>query len=250
MEEQQVEIVRRRPWLRGWRIPAVMLLVLLLIAAIVLWTMRVQLATDYIDRELARRGVQATYQVKRIGFGRQILENLVVGDPRRPDATVRHVEVQILLGLGGPRVGLIKARGVRLFGRIQNGRLTLGQIDRLLPPPSGLPFRLPDQRIDVDDAAIALFTPAGPLAIGVTGSGNLSDGFRGHLAMISRRLALGRCEIDEPRANVAVSVDDLRPTFRGPVATRSFRCGNDLAVERPLFAMNVTFAPEIGRAHV
>jgi len=245
VEEQQVEIVRRRPWLRGWRIPWAMLLVLLLMAAVILWTMRVELATDYIDRELARRGVQASYEVKRIGFGRQILENLVIGNPRRPDATVRHVEVQILLGLTGPRVGLIKARGVRLFGRIRNGRLTLGQIDRLLPPPSGLPFRLPDQRVDVDDAAVALATPAGPLAIGVSGSGNLADGFRGHLAMISHRLALGRCEIVEPRAQVAVSVDDLRPTFRGPVATRSLQCGNDLAVDQPLFAMNVTFAPAI-----
>ena len=245
MEEQQVEIVRRRPWLRGWRIPSAILLVLLLIAAILLWAMRVELASDYIDRELARRGVQATYQVKRIGFGRQILENLVIGDPRRPDATVRHVEVQLLLGLAGPRVGLIKARGVRLFGRIEGGRLRLGQVDRLLPPPSGLPFRLPDQLIDVDDAAIALATPAGPVAFGLTGSGNVADGFRGRLAMISHRLALGRCAIEEPRANVAVSVDDLRPTVRGPVATRSLRCGNDLAIEQPLLAVDATFAPAI-----
>jgi hypothetical protein len=243
VDQEEQLIVRRRPWLRGWRIPSAMLLVLILTVLFVLWTMRVELASDYIDRQLARRGVQATYEVKRIGFGRQILENLVIGDPRHPDATVRHVEVQILLGLTGPRVGLIKARGVRMFGRIVNGRLSLGQIDRLLPPPSGLPFRLPQQQVDVEDAAIALQTPAGPLAVGVSGRGNLADGFRGELAMISHGLRAGRCDLAEPRAVVAVAVDDLRPTFRGPVAAQSLRCGNDLAVERPLLAANVTFAP-------
>jgi hypothetical protein len=245
VEEQELRIVRRRPWLRGWRIPLVLLLVLLVAALAIVWTIRVRLATDYIDREFARRGVQASYEVKRIGFGSQVLENLVIGDPRRPDATVRRVEVQILVGFTGPRVGLITARGVRMRGRLRGGRLSLGQVDRLLPPPSGLPFRLPDQRVDVADAAILIDTPAGFLALGLAGRGNLSDGFRGHLAAVSRRLALGRCAIAAPKASVAVSVADLRPRFRGPVAIESVRCGNDLAVERPLFALDATLAPAI-----
>src|SRR5688500_20378150 len=104
------------------------MLILIAAALTVVWIRRVSLATGYIDRELARRGVQATYEVKRIGFGTQILENLVIGDPRRPDATARRVEVQILIGLTGPRIGWITARGVRMRGRIVDGRLTLGQI--------------------------------------------------------------------------------------------------------------------------
>ena len=245
MEEQESTVARRRPWLRGWRIPLVVLLILLLAALLIVWLMRVRLATGYIDRELDRRGVQATYQVKRIGFGTQVLENLVIGDPRRPDATARQVRVQILLGLTGPRVGLITARGVRMRGRIVGGRLTLGQIDRLLPPPSGLPFRLPEQRVDVTDAAILLDTPAGPVALGLAGRGNLADGFRGHLAILARGLRLGRCAIARPRASVAVSVADLRPSFRGPLAIESLRCGNDLAVERPLFALDATLSPAV-----
>ena len=126
-----------------------------------------------------------------------------------------------------------------------DGRLTLGQVDRLLPPPSGLPFRLPDQRIDVADAAILLDTPAGHVALGLAGRGKLSDGFQGHLALVSRGLSFGRCAIAAPRANVAVSVADLRPSFRGPVAMDSARCGNDLGVDRPLFALEATLAPAI-----
>ena len=83
MDEAGIEEVRRRRWPRRLGIAAALLLVLLLIAFAILWSMRVGIATDYIDRELARRGVQATYQVKRIGFGTQIFENLVIGDPAR-----------------------------------------------------------------------------------------------------------------------------------------------------------------------
>ncbi|HWT12010.1 MAG TPA: YdbH domain-containing protein [Allosphingosinicella sp.] len=246
MEEQPIQSVRpRRRWGRALRRSLAVLLVLLIAALAILWLIRVRLATDYIDRELARRGVQATYQVKRIGFRTQILENLVIGDPRRPDATARRVEVQVLLGLRGPRIGLITARGVRLFGRVAGGRISFGQIDRLLPPPTGLPFRLPDQRVDVADAAIVLATPAGRVALGLAGRGNLADGFRGHLAGVARELRLGECAIARPKASVAVRVDDLRPSLRGPVAIANLRCGGDLAIQRSLFALDATLAPAL-----
>jgi hypothetical protein len=91
-----------------------------------------------------------------------------------------------------------------MFGRVRDGRLSLGQVDRLLPPPSGLPFRLPDQAIDVSDAALALETPSGRVALGLSGRGNLADGFRGHLAMVSHGLRFGECELAE-RAPVSTS---------------------------------------------
>ncbi len=237
--------VRRRRWPRRLRIGAGVLLLALVLAVAIVWTMRVRIATDFIDREFARRGVEASYDVKRIGFGAQIFENLVIGDRRRPDLVARRVEVQIRLGLSGPRVGLITARGVRLNGRIEGGRLRLGQVDRLLPPPSGLPFRLPDQRVDVDDAAIALDTPAGQLALAVSGRGNLADGFRGGLAIVSRELRLGECRIARPIARFTVRVVDLRPRIHGPLAMQSVRCGDALAVDRPLFDVRAMLAAGI-----
>lgn len=243
MDEQDIQQARRRPFFRGRRIAVAAVLIVLIGAFVIVWSIRVRLATDYIDRELARRGVQASYEVKRIGFGTQVLENLVIGDPARPDATVRELRLRIRLGLTGPSVGLITARGVRMRGRIVDGRLTLGQIDRLLPPPSGLPFRLPDQRVDVRDAAILLDTPAGRLALGLEGRGNLADGFRGRLALASRGLRLGECAVREPSGDVAVAVADLRPHFEGPVAMAAVRCGDDLAVDRPQFALDATLDP-------
>ena len=245
VDEAGIVEVRRRRWPRRLGIAAAALLVLLLIAFAILWTVRVNIATDYIDRELARRGVRASYQVKKIGFGTQIFENLVIGDPRDPDLTAREVRVQLLVGFTGPYVGLITARGVRMRGRLVGGKLTLGQIDRLLPPPSGEPFRLPDQRIDVDNALIDLATPAGAVALRLRGRGNLSNGFRGEVALSSHELRLGDCRLTAPVARLSVRIGDARPSLNGPLAIRRLRCGGGLAVERPLVALQATLAPAL-----
>jgi translocation and assembly module TamB len=237
-------IKARRRWLsRRVRIGLALFLLLLLVAFAAVWFMRVQLATDYIDAELARRGVTARYEVKRIGFGSQIFENLAIGDPRRPDLTARRVEVRIALGFTGPRVGLITARGVRMRGRIEGGRLTLGQVDRLLPPPSGEPFRLPDQSVDVKDAAIALETPAGEVALALSGRGNLADGFRGGLAIAARALRLGGCTLERPVARLTVRITDRRPRVRGPAAMARFGCGDGFVADRPLLALRALLEP-------
>jgi translocation and assembly module TamB len=241
VEEETVGVKRRRGP-RRLGIGAGLLLLLLLVAFAILWSMRIGLATDYIDSELARRGVQATYTVRRIGFGSQILENLVIGNPRRPDLTARRVEVQVLLGLTGPRIGLITARGVRLSGRLVNGRVTLGAVDRLLPPPSGLPFRLPDQQVDIADSVIDLATPAGRVAVAVNGRGNLADGFQGRLAMLAPQIVVGGCRLDATVARVVVQVADLQPRFSGPLIARGLRCGNTLAVAQPRFDLDARFA--------
>ena len=234
----------KRRWLpRRLRIALGVIALLLLVALGVVWIWRVDLASDYIDRELARRNVQASYEIRRIGFGTQVLENLVIGDPRRPDLTAREVRVQILIGLRGPYVGLISARGVRMRGRIVGGQLDLGQVNRLLPPPSGEPFRLPDQRIDVADARLDLATPAGAVALSLEGRGNLSNGFSGQLGLRSARLTLGDCTLEGPVARFAVRVQEHSPALDGPLAMRRARCGTGLAAERPAVVLNAVLAP-------
>jgi len=235
--------VRRRRWPRRLGVAALALLLLIAIALAILWPMRAEFARNYIDGELARRGVTARYDVTRIGFGSQIFENLVIGRPGRPDLTARRVEVQVLLGFTGPRIGLIRAEGVRMWGRVENGRLTLGEIDKLLPPPSGQPFRLPDQRVEISDAALTLATPAGQLVLAFAGRGNLSNGFRGGIFLVSRELRVGDCVLTRPVARLGLRIEDASPHVQGPAAMARLACGADLAVERPLFALNAVLAP-------
>ncbi len=235
-ETVEVEPRRRRRW--PWVIAGLVLLVLVLLLAA--WLMRRTIAADFIDRELESRGVQATYELKQVGFRTQRIENLVIGDPRRPDLTAQWVEIEVSLGLRSARVDVIRARGVRIRGRIVGGRVSLGQIDRLLPPPSGRPFRLPNQVVEIADAGIGLETPAGPVGLALSGRGNLSNGFNGSIAAVARGLRFGRCGISDVAARGAVRVRAQRPTFVGPTHIGSVRCGDRLQLDHPHFALNIT----------
>ncbi len=241
--EEALERLERR--VRRPRLRYILLgvLALLLILALALWTQRRQIAADFIARELERRGVRATYELEDIGFRHQRLRNLVIGDPNNPDLTARRVVVEVSLGLRRPRVVLITARGVRLNGRIVDGKLTLGEVDRLLPPPTGKPFSLPDQMIDVADAAIRLDTPAGRIGVSLEGRGNLADGFGGRMAAAAPRLALAGCTVEGMRALAAVEVDTLRPSLDGPVAAERVLCPDSrIALTRPTAEIDVLLA--------
>ena len=255
MDEAETVVVEPRRRRRRWPLVLAGLLSLVLLALLVAWLLRFTIAADFIDRELARRGVQATYKVKRIGFRRQRIEDLVIGDPRSPDLTARWVEIELSWGgFAYPKVALIRARGVRLRGRLVGNRVTFGQVDKLLPPPSGAPFRLPNQRIDVADAAVRLDTPAGAVGIALSGRGNLSNGFRGNMAAISRSLSIGECLIAAPVATVRVAVDRHRPSFTGPLRLDSMRCADDFAIRQARFDAEVTLTEAFngwrGRSHL
>ena len=238
MDEEAVEVKRRPPVKR--RI-ALGLLGLILVALLIAWIERRPIAEGFIERELERRGVQATYRVERIGLRTQRIEDLVIGDPRRPDLTARWVELRLSWGFRRPKVTLITARGIRLNARLVNGRISLGEVDKLLPPPSGLPFRFPDQPVDIADASIRLDTPNGRVGVAVAGRGNLGDGFRGRMAARSGRLRLGDCRISRAAGLWSVAIDDLKPSFKGPLGAESLACG-DFLLNRPQMALEATLA--------
>lgn len=251
MEEEAQVVSRRRS--RG-RIAVLALGLVILLFLLVVWLQRKTIAADYIDRELERRGVQARYEIGRLGVGMQRLENVVIGDPARPDLTARVVEVHLSYGLGAPRVALIRAHGVRMFGRLAGGRVSLGQIDKLLPPPSGAPFSLPDLSIDVSDTALSLRTGAGRVALALEGRGNLASDFAGTMAVRSHRLAFGNCVLVAPAGLLDVSISDRRPSLDGPLRSPHLSCGDALDVRDALLSLDGTLAPAldgwIGRAAV
>jgi hypothetical protein len=200
-------VVRRS---RGRRIALIVGLVLLgivLVAIAAAWMARRPIASNVLQHELQRRGVDATYELTRVGLRTQEVRNLVIGDPKDPDLTAKLAQVQMRIRLNGSvEVYRIVARGVRLRGELRDGKVHWGQIDKLLPPPSGKPFALPDFVVDIADSSIHLKTPYGPLGIAIQGTGNLSGGFKGHLAAAGPSLDLGTCTIDDLRATLAVAV--------------------------------------------
>ncbi|WP_083671902.1 YdbH domain-containing protein [Sphingomonas montana] len=211
------------------------------------WTQRKDVAAHYIDAELARRGVTASYTIARFGIGGQRLENIRIGDPARPDLTADHADIRIAIGHNGPYVASIAAGRVRLRGRLVDGRVTLGAVDRLLPAPSGQPFALPDLRVALDDAAIRLETAGGVVGFGITGSGRLSDGFSGRMAVAAPDLRVAGCLIRQGRAHVNLAITARRPVLDGPVAADGVTCGDRLTITRPAATVDVALSAALDR---
>src|ERR671912_229380 len=245
LSEERSEIVRVRRYRgrRAFMIVGVGLLILLLVALAALWIARRPIATEFLEREFERRGVEASYKLDRVGLRTQQVSNLVIGDPRRPDLTARFAQIQTRIQWNGSvEVYRVVARGVRPRGRLVKGKVSWGQIDKLLPPPTDKPFQLPDFVLDVADSSISLATPFGPLGIALQGAGNLSGGFKGRMAAASPKLVPGKCEIIGLKANVAVQVEARRPHVEGPLQVARLVCPKSrFEIVQPRFDINSRF---------
>lgn len=222
-------------------------LALLLLLPVAVWLLRHPIAAHFVDRELARRGVEARYRIAKLGFGRQVLEDVVIGPVGHPDLTARRVVVHTAVGLSG--VGLIglDAEGVRLRGRWDGGRLRLGQVDRLLPPPSGKPFSLPDLPLAIRDVSVELATPAGRVRLAVQGTGNPARSFEGRVAASASRLAASGCVATAVRGGFDATIRRGAPTFAGPLVADVLDCPGRVRASALRLRPKVTIARSFDR---
>ena len=248
---EPVAVRERGHWHRAWRITRLGLLIILgvaVVAAVALWIARKPIANNVIAGELEKKGVQGSYNLDRIGLRTQQVSNLVIGDPRHPDLTAKVAQVQMRIKWNGSvEIYRIAARGVRLHGRVVGNKVSWGQIDKLLPPPSGKPFTLPNIAVNLADTTIRLDTPYGPLGLALAGAGNLSGGFKGRLAVAGPALRPGRCAVDGLKANVALAVDARRPHVVGPLSAARFACpASRLALAQPHMDIDSRFSEAFG----
>lgn len=222
------------------------LLAALLLALAILWSRREPIARDFVDRELAARGVPARYAITRFGVASQRLEHISIGDPRAPDLTADWAEIGIAFRLGLPRLRAVSAGGVRLRGRLVDGRLSLGALDRLMPAASGAPFALPDLDVDLEDARMRLETPYGPVGLALSGSGGLSDGFTGRLAAVTRTVDVAGCRAIGATAFVNIAIAGRRPKLDGPLRAARIDCpASGVAVTGATVALDATLGPAL-----
>ena len=237
-------VVRRRSWQRitGFILLGLMILLALLVMG--LWIARRPIASEVLQRQFEQRGVRATYDLERVGLRTQVVRNLVIGDPKNPDLIARYALIQVRWTLGGSvKVYRIVARGVRLRGKVVEGRVVWGEVSRLLPPPSDKPFALPNIVLDIADSSIGLQTPFGNLGFALAGSGNLTGGFKGNVAAVSPRLDLGRCSLHGMRAYTAIRVIARRPQIDGPFVADRFACPvSNLLMDSPRFDLDSSFS--------
>lgn len=233
--ERQVRAWRRMAWPLKMALYGVALLGLL---GLVAWTQREDIARNLIGNELEARGIEARYDIESIGVGRQTVRNLVLGDPKRPDATIARLSIDVSGGLFGLRVDQVIVEGLRGYGQLDKGRISFGSLDKLLYTDSQEPFRLPRLDLTLRDARVRIESPYGTLGVKADGRGDLRDGFKGQVAAIGARLAYQGCALDRPSLFGTVSIERERPEFRGPLRFAGLACDTGaLAVGRSSIAL-------------
>lgn len=222
------------------RIFSYIILFLVLLALFVVWISRASLADDVIQSQLEAYDVEASYDIEEIGLSKQVIRNLVIGDPEKPDLTADLVEVGNSLTLSGVGINWIEANGVRLFGRLVDGRLSFGDLDKFTDPEDESPLALPDMWLGLSDTKMRIDSDYGAFGITLTGEGNLQDGFKGELAAVSKRVEIADCVSENPSYFGDIAIADKKPRLTGPLRLSAVNCpsmrmmAKDLAVQLAL----------------
>jgi len=222
---------RRRQGRRIARWAAIAMLVFLLAALAIAWLARERIAGDIITDLLNDRRLLATYEIESIGPREQVLRNVVVGDPARPDLTIERVVVELEPRLGTPALDNVRLIRPRLYGSYRDGRLSFGSLDPLLFTGSGEPFSLPDLRLAIEDGRGLMETDMGRVGISLQGGGWLRGGFAGELAATAPALAVAGCSATNATLYGRVAIENARPRFAGPLRLARLGCpANGLAL--------------------
>ena len=218
--------------------------VVILVAGV--WLAREPIANEFIRDQLNVRGVPARYTIDRIGFGSEILSNIVIGDPKRPDLVAKRVEVLLGYGWKGPYVSGINADGVRLYGRFVDGRLSFGSLDKFRDPENKDPFALPDLSVALRDARARVETPWGSIGAALNGGGNLRRDFTGKLALVAPAIAAAGCSGSNVSFYGTLLVRDVRPQLVGPLRGGGLRCaGGRIGAASPQVALDLSLSEDL-----
>jgi len=215
---------------RRWRRLAGVLSLVLLALAAWAWFTREDIARNLIGSELAKRGVTATYRIERIGPTSQILEDIVIGDPARPDMTAERIEVAITTRWGLPAFGRVKLVRPRLYGGWKDGRLSFGALDPFIYTGSKEPAQLPDLDLALVDGRARIESPWGTAGVKAEGKGNLADGFSGFIAAITPKADAGGCSVERGTLFARLATASGRLRLAGPLRIGPSRCDGGLAL--------------------
>lgn len=211
---------RRRKW------PRVVLVIALIVLAVLagLWFSRERIAGNVIEGQLRQYDIPATYNIESIAPDRQVLTDIVVGDPEAPDLTVERAEVAIIYRWGTPTLGRITLFRPRLFGTFRGGQLSFGSLDKALFRKTGKPPGLPKIDLKMVDGRALVESDYGPVGVKVEGVGRVDSGFAGIIALAAPKLDGGGCASRGTTLYGRVVTAGGKATVKGPLRMGSLTC--------------------------
>lgn len=201
-----------------------MVLAFVVLAGSLAWLGRERIAANLIEDTLANYGLEASYEIESIGARRQVIRNLVVGDPARPDFTAERVTLALSYTYGPPDLGQIELTRPRLFGEFTDGALSFGSLDALLFAESEEPARLPTYNVRIIDGRARIASDYGVIGAKLDGEGAIDDGFAGTLAATAPGLGVEGCSATGATAFGDLTSDQGRLSFDGPLRLRELSC--------------------------
>jgi hypothetical protein len=220
------ELAVTPPRVGGSRLARAIGIAALVLAAILAigWFSRERIAGNVIEGQLAAYDIPATYTIASIGPDRQILTDIVVGDPRRPDLTIERAEIAIRYRLGTPTLGRITLTRPRLYGTVRGGKPSFGALDKALFRDTGEPPGLPELDIRLIDGRALVESDWGRIGIKADGAGRLDNGFAGILAVAAPQLDAAGCSVSAASLYGRVTTRGGQPTLAGPLRAARARC--------------------------
>lgn len=243
-------VARFVPRRKRWKVTLAVTLFLVFGLAFV-WTQRERIADDIVAQQLARFDLPASYEIVSVAPDRQVLANIVIGDPARPDLTIERAVVHLRYRFGTPAIGRVELESARLYGAYRAGELSFGSLDPLIFSDTGEPPGLPDLDLKLVDARALIETDHGPIGLKAEGEGELDDGFSGILAAVAPRLSGAGCEAAGASLYGQVTTSVGRPRFVGPVRLERLACPTaEMALADASLRLDATAAAAFDRLDV
>lgn len=208
---------RKRRW-------PLVLAVFLVVALGSAWFARERIANRIIAGQLEDLGLPGQYEIESIGAKRQVLNNIVIGDPARPDLVVPRAIVEFEPRLGVPTLGRVTLEGARLRGSYRQGKLSFGALDSVIFAKRAGPAGLPDLDLVLIDGRARIDSDFGAIGAKAEGQGNLRSGFAGVLAVAGPQLQFGGCRARDATLFAQVTTASARARFAGPLRLRGLAC--------------------------
>ncbi|MDE2436111.1 MAG: YdbH domain-containing protein, partial [Sphingomonadales bacterium] len=218
------EVPTRRKLPRGWAAVGIVVLALIAVALAIVWFQRVSIANRIITAQINNRKLPATYTIESIGTRTQILTNIVIGDPKRPDMTIERAIVEITPQLGLPTLDTVTLIRPRIYGTYKDAKASFGSLDQILFRQNTQYAGIPDLNLTVVDGRGRMDTDFGVVGLKLEGTGNLRNGFSGVAAMIAPKLASRGCTADKASAYGTIKVVSAQPQFSGPLRFDAISC--------------------------